>query len=356
MRALGLMSGTSLDGIDIGVVDTDGIALHGVGPFATFAYSQHQQDYLRGLIQGKEDWEFGEIAVAQWHISAIKDFFKLHPDVHKGLDVIGFHGQTVYHNPQGRITRALGNAAQLAVTFGIDVVADFRSHDLAQGGWGAPLVPIFHQALAQKHKHPLLFLNLGGIANVTYVDGDELIAFDIGPCNALLNDWISQKTQDECDINGKYSSQGMVHASVVKQFMNHTYFMLQPPKALDRNTFDLSLCEGLSCEDGAATLVALTAACLRHALEQIPRAPEAIILCGGGRKNPVLVGALRDVYSHTVSIDSYMGMDGDAVEAYAFGYLAVRSWRGLPLSFPHTTGCSKPVTGGALYQATKVAS
>lgn len=353
MRALGLMSGTSLDGIDLGVIETDGKAIEKLGPFSTFPYSPHQQQYLRGLINGTEDWEFGEIAVAQWHIDAIKKFFGAHPELRHTIDVIGFHGQTVYHNPQGRITRAVGNAAQIAVTFGIDVVADFRSHDLAQGGWGAPLVPLFHQALAAQFSHPLMFLNLGGIANLTYVDREHLLAFDVGPCNALLNDWIAQHTQDDCDRDGQYSQKGMIHNSIIRQYMSHTFFMLEPPKALDRKDFDCAPLEGLSCEDGAATLVGLTTECVHNAMRFLPHSPQALVLCGGGRRNPVLVSSLRGLFPETYSIDDFMQVDGDAIEAFAFGYLAVRSLQGLPLSYPTTTGCSQPVTGGALYRATR---
>lgn len=346
------MSGTSLDGIDVAFLETDGHQVLYCGPYRTYPYTQEQQNYLHKLLTRNVDWEEGDNFVAQWHIQAIQKFQIDFPES-KNVDLIGFHGQTVFHSPQKGMTRALGNGALVAESLGIDVACDFRKHDIASGGCGAPLVPIFHKSILRAYNDPCVFLNLGGIANVTYVDKDILLAFDVAPCNSLLNDWILKNTGNAYDRDGEYASQGRCNVKILDHYARNEFFAKHPPKALDRQDFTIDCLEGLSCADGAATLVALLVKSLQSAYKFFPSNPKKTILCGGGRNNDFIVETLQNCFQNVILIDEEMGLDGDAIEAYAFAFLAVRSFLRLPLTFPTTTGCKYPTTGGYLCRASK---
>jgi anhydro-N-acetylmuramic acid kinase len=264
---------------------------------------------------------------------------------------IGFHGQTILHRPQDRRTWQIGDGAALARRTGIAVVNEFRLADVAAGGQGAPFVPLYHLALAAKMRRPVVVVNIGGVANVTYIGADDaLLAFDTGPGNAALDDWALTHTGEAIDRNGGLALAGRVNESVLAAMLRHPSFSQPPPKSLDRLDFSVAPVQGLSPEDGAATLTAFTAAAIARSKEHMPEAPVAWIICGGGRHNPVLMAQLRARLGGTVMTAEDAGWRGDLIEAEAFGYLAVRSVRGLPLSLPSTTGVPYPMPGGRLHR------
>lgn len=362
VRAIGLMSGTSMDGIDVAVLATDGEARIERGPSVTIPYTG---DQMRRLAQGLRDAEVmagrderpGSLAaleadLTRWHVDGIAALRQAHP-ARSEADVIGFHGQTVLHRPKDRLTVQLGDGALLASLTRLPVVNDFRAADVSAGGEGAPLVPVYHKALAATvSSRPVAFLNVGGVANVTWIGGDgDPIAFDTGPGNGLVNDWMSSHTGEVADIDGRHALMGKVHESVLARLMDHPYFAAPAPKSLDRKSFSGEPATGLSLEDGAATLTRFTARAVRAAVPHLPEAPRVWIVCGGGRHNPALMAALGEELKSEVSPAEAFGFDGDAIEAEAFAYLAVRSRRGLPITFPLTTGVPRPMTGGVLHTA-----
>ncbi len=358
-RALGLMSGTSLDGIDVALLETDGQTIVNRGPSATYSYTQEQQSQLRLAlvdalkIHKREDRPASlaatETAITQWHADAVHKFIQHFHLSDSKIDLIGFHGQTVLHKPEAKLTVQLGNGSALAKATGIDVVFDMRAADVAAGGQGAPLVPAYHRALAPET--PIAFVNIGGVANVTYVGpDDELLAFDTGPGNALLNDWMMKHTGHAFDDGGKIALKGQVSRSHLAMAMAHFYFKEKPPKSLDRNSFAKLSFASLSVEDGAATLAAITAYSIAKAQDWFPKPPLRWIICGGGRHNAAIMKMLRELLANVVTAED-VGLNGDSMEAEAWAYLAVRSVKGLPLTYPTTTGAEKPLTGGVLAKA-----
>jgi anhydro-N-acetylmuramic acid kinase len=363
LTALGLMSGTSLDGIDVAEIVTDGGDFVQRGSSRTYPYENGQRARLHEALEEAKALssrtarpgclEELEKDLTNWHASAVQHFC-LETELDRAMiDVIGFHGQTILHRPQKRLTVQLGDGALLARGLGVPVVSDFRAADVAAGGEGAPLVPIYHRALAASIPiRPLAFLNIGGIANVTFVgEGEEILAFDTGPGNALINDWVESHTGQLADYDGAYALAGRVDENRLHQLMNDHYFSEEPPKSIDRQKFTLRPVQGLSLEDGAATLTLFTARSVAAAIQHFPQAPGAWIICGGGRRNPALLGALEAEIEGLVMPAEAQGLDGDALEAEAFAYLAVRSLRRLPLSFPSTTRVPAPTTGGILHTA-----
>ena len=270
-------------------------------------------------------------------------------------DIIGFHGQTILHRPDQRVTYQLGNGALMAERLGIDVINRFRDADLAAGGQGAPLAPLYHRALAKDLERPLAVLNLGGVGNVTYLDGDTVIAFDTGPANAMIDDWMLKHTGQSYDADGRLAATGKVDRAALAKLMNNPYFALKPPKSLDRNDFPASPVQGLSAPDGAATLVAFTVETVRRSLDHLPGKPKRWLVTGGGRLNPTIMSALAEALKAPVAPVDAVGWQGDFLEAQCFAFLAVRSLRGLPLSVPSTTGAPKAMTGGVLHRARKAA-
>lgn len=359
LKAIGLMSGTSMDGIDAAILDTDGERIEALGPTHFRPYAPEMRARLRGALQaaasiraaGPLPPEFGRLErdLTDAHALAVDNLIaeaKLEPDQ---IDIIGFHGQTLVHRPVERMTLTIGSGPRLASATGIDVVYDFRSLDVRAGGQGAPLVPIYHAALAAA-RAPVAVLNIGGVANVTFVGpGGELLAFDTGPGNAPIDDWALKYTGKPIDESGALAAKGRVNENVVAHLLSHAYFAKAAPKSLDRMTFDLEMARNLGVEDGAATLTAFTARSIAKAREHFPEPPRQWIVCGGGRHNLTL---MRDLHAALQGIDVITAEDagwrGDFIEAEAFAYLAVRSWRGLPISFPMTTGVPRPMTGGML--------
>jgi anhydro-N-acetylmuramic acid kinase len=349
-RALGLMSGTSLDGIDVALIETDGRDRVVPGPAKTLSYSREFRERLRSVLGGVGPVGEIERELTDLHAVAVEQFLGAHPIA--GIDVVGFHGHTVLHRPEERRTWQIGDAALLAQRLRLDVVADFRSADVAAGGQGAPLAPLFHAALAAALPKPLAILNIGGVANVTWVgEGSDVLAFDTGPGNALIDDWVHQHTGLAADIDGRLAGEGHVSTKHVEQFLEGAFFGLAPPKSLDRDDFRNDLPAGLLLEDGAATLVEMTAAAVAAAIRHFPAPPREWLVTGGGRHNPALMAALRRHIGVAVRPVEATGWDGDALEAQAFAYLAVRSLEGLPLSLPSTTGVRQPTCGGRLFRA-----
>ena len=349
-RALGLMSGTSLDGIDVAMVDTDGRNRVIPGPALTIAYPPEFRERLRSVLGGVGAVAEVEDELTRLHAEAVGQFLGHHPGT--AIDIVGLHGHTILHRPAERRTWQLGDGSLLARLLGCDVVADFRSADVAAGGEGAPLAPLFHAALAAALPKPLAILNIGGVANVTWIgEGGQILAFDTGPGNALIDDWVRQCTGAAADVDGAFARAGHASTVHVARFLTLPFFGLPAPKSLDRDDFQAIEPEGLSLEDGAATLTEMTAAAVAAAVRYFPVPPLEWLVCGGGRRNSVLMEALHRRLSASVRPVEQVGWDGDALEAQAFAYLAVRSVRGLPLSLPSTTGVPQPISGGRLFSA-----
>lgn len=363
LRALGLMSGTSLDGIDVALIDTDGEERVERGPAMSFPYNAETRRMLadaladaRGLKDRRE--RPGMLAVAErqiteQHAAAVSGFLRKQGIDRDTIDVIGFHGQTVLHKPDARLTVQLGLGGLLAELARRPVVYDLRAKDVAAGGEGAPLVPVYHRALvAHLPDRPVAIVNIGGVANVTWVgDNGQLIAFDTGPGNALIDDWMLKKTGTAYDDGGHTAAAGTVHDDVVRFCLGHSFFSAPPPKSLDRNSFVWDVMEWMSLEDGAATLTALTARALAKSREHFPIEPALWVICGGGRKNKTLMGLIAGAVENAVVPAEAAGLNGDSIEAEAWAYMAVRSLKGLPITFPGTTGVAEPMTGGVLVEA-----
>jgi anhydro-N-acetylmuramic acid kinase len=351
MRAIGLMSGTSLDGIDAAWLETDGIRLGATGPAATYPYDALLRSDLRrildlapGLFADDPFLRDVTARLTRSHVQAVAA-------LGAACDIVGFHGQTILHRPQARLTWQIGDAGALAEACGVPVAFDFRSADVAAGGEGAPLVPIFHMALAASLPRPLAVLNLGGVGNVTYIGADGgLLAFDTGPGNGPLDDWAARHGNQGIDRDGTLSASGQIVPAVLDRLTAHPYFARPAPKSLDRLDFGQALAasgiELLSPADGAATLVAFTAESVARAV--LPAAPLRWLITGGGRHNPSIMAALRARLKAPVEPVEAVGWNGDALEAQCFAYLAVRTLRGLPISFPGTTGVAHALSGGRI--------
>ena len=347
--AIGLMSGTSLDGIDAALIRTDGRSCVETAEWLTEAYDEPLRAELRRALTRDEGLTETERRLTNAHAALVKRLLKQAGLSAGQVDVVGFHGQTIRHDPARKLTHQLGDGARLARELGIDVVNDFRSRDVAAGGEGAPFAPLYHAALAAPLARPLAVLNLGGVANVTWIGPGEapaLLAFDTGPANALIDDWVLARTGKRYDEGGVLARQGQVDAARLAALMDQPYFRVPPPKSLDRNDFSAASLEGLSLEDGAATLTAFTVQAVKQAVPHLPAPPLRWLLTGGGRHNPVLVDGLRRALGATIEPVEAVGWQGDALEAQAFAYLAVRSLKGLALSVPGTTRVPEPMTGG----------
>ncbi len=354
------MSGTSLDGIDVALIKTDGENIVERGPSATYPYDQEQQDILRqALVDANEitvrtqrpaNLNEVEALSTKLHVDAVLRFLYENELNHSNVDIIGFHGQTVIHKPDKRLTVQLGDGQALSNATKIPIIYDMRAADVAAGGQGAPLVPVYHRALAKVT--PVAFVNIGGVGNVTHVSADGFLnAFDTGPGNALINDWMKKHTGIDFDDSGKTAASGKISVPHLKMALASNYFIKRPPKSLDRNSFvDLDF-NGLNLEDGAATLTAFTAHSISRSAKWFHEPPNLWIICGGGRHNATLMQMLREILPNVQSAED-QGMNGDSIEAEAWGYLAVRSLRGLPITFPGTTGVGHEMTGGVLAKPT----
>jgi anhydro-N-acetylmuramic acid kinase len=359
LTALGLMSGTSLDGIDVALIETDGERVARFGPVGYRPYAEGERDVLRRALAAATALTDrnarpgvlaqAEALVTQAHAEAIEDFLRKHAIERRDVAVVGFHGQTVLHRPERRLTVQIGDGAALARRIGVPVVYDLRAADVAAGGQGAPLVPVFHRALVENlpRSHPIAVLNIGGVANVTCIDGAELVACDTGPGNALVDDFMMAKSGAPFDRDGVAAARGRVDEAWVAAALALPFFSAPPPKSLDRNAFASLAASSFLLEDGAATLTAFTAAAVAAVVPRLPRAPRSWIIAGGGARNATLMRMLHErLAPATVEAAQSLGWSSDAIEAQAFAYLAVRSLNGLPITFPGTTGVPRPMTGG----------
>lgn len=356
ITALGTMSGTSLDGVDAAVIRTDGVNIGGFGRSAYRAYSVQEQQVLRHALGLWPDGDVKDAAriVEDAHIAVMSGF--------DGIDLAGFHGQTLAHDPGGRGTHQAGDGQRVADALGVPVVWDFRSNDVASGGQGAPLAPFYHFALARwiGETAPVAFLNLGGVGNLTWVDPrceapetpGALLAFDTGPANAPINDLMQTRLGQSHDEGGRLAASGTADAAIVSAFLAHPYFARPAPKSLDRDAFaQLSHMVGaLSDADAAATLSAAVVASVAAGIALCPVVPARLLVTGGGRRNATIMRMLAETLHLSVQSVEMAGLDGDMLEAQAFGYLAVRAARGLAISAPATTGVAVPMTGGAVAQ------
>ena len=361
---LGSMSGTSLDGVDVALVKTDGHSIIAFGPSFYRPYCEQERAVLmRALGQWPGGAGVAE-AASVVEVAHIEAMLALESQADMRADLIAFHGQTLAHDPAGRGTHQVGQGARLAAALGRPVVWDFRSCDVAAGGQGAPLAPFFHFACARYlgarlgQTGPMVFLNLGGVGNITWVDParaapdapSACVAFDTGPANAPINDLMQARLGVGFDRGGALAATGRVHRGVVSSFLAHPYFAKLPPKSLDRDSFVglQSQVAGMADADAAATLVAVAAAGVVAGLRHLPTPPERVLVGGGGRHNATLMAALGQQISCPVAPVEAVGLDGDMLEAQAFGYLAARVCAGLPLSAPLTTGVPAPSLGGQI--------
>lgn len=359
LTAIGLMSGTSLDGVDVAMIETDGKKVKAFGPSGYRPYSDFERRLLLQALTEAVHLEAREArpgilleaerVVTTAHAEAVASFKAQNHIASEDIDIVGFHGQTVLHRPAEKMTVQIGDAIALARAIHIPVMHDFRAADVAAGGQGAPLVPVYHRALAQslEREGPIVVLNIGGVANITYIDGDTLIACDTGPGNALLDDFMNRTTGQRFDTDGRMAAQGTADAAWIAEALNDPFFALPPPKSLDRNDFARQILRNASPADGAATLTAFTVAAIARIVPLLPKRPKSWIVAGGGARNHTMMRMLRErLHPSAVQSADALGWSTDAIEAQAFGFLAARGLKGLPLSYPATTGVPLPMTGG----------
>ena len=363
LTAIGLMSGTSLDGVDVALIETDGRRVRAFGPSGYRPYTENERRLLlQALTEAvnlpQRDARPGilreaERAVTLAHAEAVASFTAQHRISREEIDIVGFHGQTVLHRPAQKMTVQIGDASALAKAIHIPVMHDFRAADVAAGGQGAPFVPVYHRALAQslEREGPMVVLNIGGVSNITYIDGaDILIACDTGPGNALLDDFMRRGVTGQAfDNEGRLAAQGNANEAWIARALTHPFFALPPPKSLDRNDFASLKLPDMSPADGAATLTGFTAAAIARIVPHLPKAPQSWVVAGGGARNLTMLRMLRErLAPATVEAADALGWSTDAIEAQAFGFLAARGLKGLPLSYPATTGVPIPMTGGII--------
>ncbi|WP_374468444.1 anhydro-N-acetylmuramic acid kinase [Phenylobacterium sp.] len=365
MRVLGFMTGTSLDAVDMAVLETDGEAIQAFGPAGERKLTDATRDIMLEATRRALQWPRGaaepEIfaaaarAGADEHLAAAEEFLVANGLDWSDFDLLGVHGQTVLHErPQeGRPGRTvqLFDAQWFADRTGVPVAYDFRTADVAAGGEGAPLAPIYHlaRATASGLEPPLAVLNVGGVANVTFWSGgDEIAAFDTGPGNGMIDLLVQDRGAGRFDDRGRYASVGQVNEAVLRALLAHPYFQAPPPKSLDRYDFSLEPLARMELEDAAATLVAFTAEAVRLGFELMGQTPREVVVAGGGRHNPEIMRALAERLPCPVTSAEDHEWRGDSIEAEAFAYLAARTARGLPISYPRTTGVPQPMTGGRI--------
>jgi anhydro-N-acetylmuramic acid kinase len=351
--AIGAISGTSMDGIDVALIRSDGEARLEAGPGATYPYPDEVAAELRAVVADPERAAGPlaelEAAITDAHVAAVERFLADFAVDRRDVAIVGLHGQTVLHRPRERFTRQLCDGARAAAVLAIDVVSDFRSADVAAGGEGAPLAPLYHAAMCAALDKPVMILNWGGVGNVTYLGASgEIVAFDTGPANALIDDFVARRLGASRDEDGRLAAAGRADERIVAALMRDPYFDRPPPKSLDRNHFHAAAraVEALGDADGAATLAAFTIEATAAAARPFALAPTRWLVCGGGRRNPTLMKGLAARLATRVEPIEAIGFDGDVVEAQCFAYLALRSRAGLPISLPTTTGAPRPLIGG----------
>ena len=351
-NSLGLMSGTSGDGIDASVIETDGKTQYKVlkNQFFEYPFSITRQIHKlkeeitnpNELLTHSKDIELIAEQITDHHANAANEMINKHD-----IDLIGFHGQTIYHNSDQKISKQIGSGEKLSKITKKTVICNFRENDLNNGGEGAPLAPIFHKLLVKQNKIkiPVSIINIGGISNITSINNNfTMYSRDIGPGNCLIDKWIRLKSKEKYDEKGSIARSGTIDKFILNQSLDNFYNNeISKKKSFDTNDFDLSFVRGLSLEDGAATLTEFTAEiCSKKIVDN------KVYICGGGRKNSFLLERIKKKSGRQIESIDKLGIDGDFVESQAFAYLAVRSYLKLPISFPETTGCLKACTGGEI--------
>lgn len=344
IKAIGLMSGTSLDGIDAAIITTDGEKIYEYGDFITIPYTESFRLRLKTALEEAKSWQPGTNQEIISDKTLEHDLTVLHAEAVKKLrqkaDIIGFHGQTLLHRPRDGFTWQMGDGKLLAELTGIDVVNDMRIADVKAGGQGAPLVPVFHKAITEGLPRPVAIVNIGGVANITWIsENGDLLAFDTGPGNAMINDIMKRYFDREFDEGGTIAARGVIDEEVLAEYLMDDYFRTKPPKSLDRNHFNLNLVKDLKPEDAVATLTAFTALSIMMSNFYFDRPVPKFYITGGGRHNKRIMETLGDRAEPIENIDVNIHHNGDAFEAQAFAFLAVRVKYGMPISFPTTTGC-----------------
>ncbi|MEM8863962.1 MAG: anhydro-N-acetylmuramic acid kinase [Planctomycetota bacterium] len=348
ITAIGLMSGTSGDGVDAALVKTDGKSRIDFLGGLTVPYAEDLR--LRLLEASQHDVPTTELLrlereITIRHAEAVSTLLKKQPANAPKATLVGFHGHTIRHIPRESLTMQIGNPWQLAEAVGLPVVSDFRRNDVAKNGQGAPLVSMFHKALFDDCPRPVGVLNLGGVANLTWLgESDEIIAGDTGPGCGLIDEWAQEMANLPHDTDGKLASKGKIHNLIVSEAISESFFNKQLPKSADRYDFDHIDVSMLSVEDGAATLCAVTARAVLRAIDFLPAPPTTLWVTGGGVHNPVIMSMLAEHFEEVRSVEE-RNLSPDTLEAECFAWLAVRHKRGLPLTIPETTGCDAPATG-----------
>jgi len=348
---IGLMSGTSMDGVDAAVLYTDGRDIIRPGATHFLRYDDAFRAQLRSVLGGGGDVDGAERGITEWHIRAIEQLMDDNPGLYAELDYIALHGHTILHDPARKKTWQIGDAAHMAQHFQCPVVHNFRARDVAMGGHGAPLVPVFHAALAAELPKPAIFVNIGGVSNITYIGMDgNLLACDTGPGNALIDDVMQHRFSRPHDEGGIIASSGSVQMDVLKLWLADPFFAAKPPKSLDRDHFKRFI-QSTGKRMGDAHMIATLAALTAHAIASIeghlPDTPHRWIITGGGRHNRAIMSGLDELLPAVAAVES-IGWDGDFIEAWAFAYLAARRVQNLPISFPSTTGVPMPISGGEI--------
>jgi anhydro-N-acetylmuramic acid kinase len=357
--AIGLMSGTSRDGIDAALIETDGRDYVRSISFLNQPYDEDVRNRLAEACQiavtmahpdSHPAIDLSQDEITRLHIESVRDLLKQAGVSACDVYVIGFHGHTIAHRPESGWTWQIGDGALMAQELEIVVINDLRNADVAAGGQGAPLLPVYHRALAAKLDKPVAILNLGGVANITFIgENGELVAFDTGMASAMIDDWMQQVAGVSFDEGGMLAASGTVDHEIISRLLAHPYFSAKPPKSLERAEFTLAPLQNLSPADGAATLTAFSAKAVGLALRFLPANPRHIYATGGGRHNVTMMRMIADAVGVPLSSVDELGWDGDAMEAQGFAYMAVRALKGLPISFPGTTGAPTPLTGGTLH-------
>ena len=356
IKVLGLTSGSSLDGVNASIIVTDGVDVFEKVKTFDIPYDDNLREALRHMQKNfakmNDDEKVRiEKSLTDFHIGIAREILY----DYSGIELIGFSGHIICHKPSEHILYQIGNEQKIADELGVKVIGRFRNADILAGGQGAPLSPIYHASMVQNIEKPLVIVDIGGISSITFVgQNGELIAFDSGPGNAAINEWVNKHGGMYMDYNGKLGITGHINDEVLSAMMKHKYLKLLPPKATDSNTFrdKLEHLEGLSLEDGAATVTAFVATSILKAIDDfIPVTPKKIIVCGGGAKNPTLVRFLkqRSIGMEVITSIEY-GFDPLGIEADAFGFLAVRRLQCMPTSYPFTTGASQEVIGGEIFE------
>ena len=363
MVAVGLMSGTSLDGIDAALIETDGDGHCRPIAFRCEPWSSPAREQLRAAAELALSFASPrpnplildvESLVTRSHILAVRKLRVQAGIAAAQVGVIGFHGQTIAHRPDRGWTWQIGDGAVMAGALGIPVVNDFRAADVGAGGQGAPLLPVYHRALAAGQSGPVAILNLGGVGNISWIGRDgALVAFDTGPANSLIDDWVMAEVGRPYDADGALAAAGRIDETVLTAMLDHEFFDAPPPKSLDRGDFTIQPARGLGAADGAATLTAFTAHTVAIGLRHLPEPSQRLFVAGGGRHNATLMAMLASTCGMMPEPIEALGCNGDATEAEGFAYMAVRALKGLPISFPGTTGAPVPMTGGVAHGYTQ---